>query len=175
MSTPRPDAGSPEPAGAAEHPAAAEPGTADAVAADAAGAASTADAAPADAAGAAEPGTAAAADAAEGPETDTGDVTETADAPVGDSPAPVVRAVDVADPSRRRRAPRYGRFAVAGFLLAAVLSAVLTLLPQGGTPLAQYDPRDVFLILLIGLGTVGVLAGLTWALISDRRSLRRRR
>lgn len=147
MSTPRPDAGSPEPAGAAEHSAAAEPGTADA----------------------------AAADAAEGPETDTGDVTETADAPVGDSPAPVVRAVDVADPSRRRRAPRYGRFAVAGFLLAAVLSAVLTLLPQGGTPLAQYDPRDVFLILLIGLGTVGVLAGLTWALISDRRSLRRRR
>ncbi len=56
-----------------------------------------------------------------------------------------------------------------------MLSAVLTLLPQGGTPLAQYDPRDVFLILLIGLGTVGVLAGLTWALISDRRSLRRRR
>ena len=87
----------------------------------------------------------------------------------------VARAVDVADASRRRRAPRYGRFAVVGFLLGAVIAAVLTQFPQGDTPLAQYDPRDVFLILLLGLGTVGVLAGLTWALISDRRSLRRRR
>lgn len=74
-----------------------------------------------------------------------------------------------------RRAPRYGRFAVVGFLLGAVLAAVLTQLPQDQTPLAQYAPRDVFLILLIALGVVGTLAGLTWALISDRRSLRRRR
>lgn len=82
--------------------------------------------------------------------------------------APVARVLDAADPGTVRRAPRYGRFAFAGLVVGAVLALVLALLG-----VSEYSLRDVFLILVIALGTVGVLAGLSWALISDRRSLRR--
>ena len=95
-------------------------------------------------------------------------------APPADPPAeegPVARVADVADPSRVRRAPRYGRFGFLGFLLGALLSFALTFLPVGGGSL----PRGtLFLLLLLALGTAGVFAGLTWALVADRRSLRRR-
>src|SRR5699024_1575810 len=84
--------------------------------------------------------------------------------------APVARVADVADPSRVRRAPRYGRFGLAGFLVGAVLSLALTFVPDA----LEISRGSLFLVLLIGLGTVGVLAGLTWALVADRRSLRGR-
>lgn len=92
--------------------------------------------------------------------------------PQADADAPVVRAADVADASRRRRAPRYGRFVLVGLLVAAALSLALTFVP-----VAEYEisRRDLFLLLLLSLGTVGVLAGLAWALASDRRSLRRQK
>ncbi len=80
-----------------------------------------------------------------------------------------VFVVDVADPSRLRRAPRYGRFGFVGFLLGAVLS--LALLPLGDS---GASPGSLFLLLLLGLGTAGVFGGLLWALVADRRSLRRR-
>lgn len=85
---------------------------------------------------------------------------------------PPRRVVDVADPSRVRRAPRYGRFAVAGFLLAAVLSFALTFLPVAGTDLSR---GNLFLLLLLGLGTLGIALGILLALWSDRRSMRRQR
>lgn len=92
------------------------------------------------------------------------------DAPPAET-GPVARVADVADTSRMRRAPRYGRFGLAGLLLGALLSLALTFLPVGGDDL----PRGtLFLLLLLALGTAGVFAGLTWALVADRRSLRRR-
>lgn len=91
-------------------------------------------------------------------------------APETDGP-PVVRAVEVADESRRRRAPRYGRFGLVGFVVGAFVSLALTLLPIGDSDLGQ---RDLFLLLVLGLGTAGVFAGLTVAYLLDRRSLRRR-
>lgn len=92
-------------------------------------------------------------------------------APVPDDGAPVARAVDVADPSKVRRAPRYGRFGFVGFLVGAVLSLALAFLPLGDSGLS---PGSLFLLLLLGLGTAGVFGGLLWALVADRRSLRRR-
>ncbi len=97
------------------------------------------------------------------------DAAPPADPPV--EPGPVARVVDVADPSRVRRAPRYGRFGFVGFLLGAALALVLTFLPVGADNLS---PGTLFLLLLLATGTAGVFAGLTWALVADRRSLRRR-
>ena len=84
--------------------------------------------------------------------------------------APVARVADVADHSRLRRAPRYGRFGIVGFLAGALLSLVLTFVPNS----LEISRGALFLVLLLALGTVGVFAGLTWALVADRRSLRRR-
>lgn len=83
--------------------------------------------------------------------------------------APVVRAMDVAHPSTVRRAPRYGRFGMIGFLLGVIASLVLALVG-----VSDFSTRDVFLVLLIGLGTAGIFGGLLVALVSDRRSMRRR-
>ncbi|QDB80413.1 hypothetical protein FHE66_00185 [Georgenia sp. 311] len=85
--------------------------------------------------------------------------------------APVARVADVADHSRVRRAPRYGRFGIVGFLVGALLSLVLALVPDG----LEISRGALFLVLLLALGTAGVFAGLTWALVADRRSLRRTR
>ncbi len=82
---------------------------------------------------------------------------------------PVARVVDAADPVTVRQAPRYGRFALAGFLLGALLSLVLPLFGS-----SAYSLRDIVLVLLIALGPIGTFAGLGLALLLDRRSLRRR-
>lgn len=87
-------------------------------------------------------------------------------------PAPIARAAEVADASRVRRAPRYGRFGFVGLLAGAALSLALTFVPVTASQLSR---GDLFLLLLLGFGTAGIFAGLTWALVSDRRSLRRRR
>lgn len=82
---------------------------------------------------------------------------------------PVARVADVVDPSQVRQAPRYGRFGLAGFLVGALLSLVLTFVPTD----LDVSRGALFLVLLLGLGTAGVFGGLTWALVADRRSLRR--
>lgn len=102
------------------------------------------------------------------PSPDSASTTSGADAPAHEGP--VVRAVDVAAASRRRRAPRYGRFGFLGFLIGAISSLVLTLAPVGDSELTQ---RDLFFVLLIPLGTAGIFAGLLCAFALDRRSLRR--
>ncbi|MCM3660329.1 histidine kinase [Georgenia satyanarayanai] len=119
-----------------------------------------------------EPAPAASPDPAAPPAADVAPPADTA-SPAGPpaEDAPVARAIDVADPSRVRRAPRYGRFGLLGFILGALLSLALTFLPVGGSGLAR---GTLFLLLLLALGTAGVFAGLTWALVADRRSLRRR-
>lgn len=85
---------------------------------------------------------------------------------------PVRRVRDVADPSRVRRAPRYGRFALAGVVLAALVSFGLTFVPGAEEGLTR---RNLFLLLLLSLGCLGILLGVLAAMWSDRRSLRRRR
>lgn len=95
--------------------------------------------------------------------------------PVAPEPAepvatePVGRVVD---PARLRRAPRYGRFAVGGFLLGAVASLVLTLVTVSDDGLSS---RNLFLLLLLTLGSTGIVLGLVTAQWVDRRSLRKRR
>lgn len=96
-------------------------------------------------------------------------------APAEQAPAesgPVHRVVDVADPSRVRRAPRYGRFALAGLLLAMAVSFGLTFVPGAEDGLTR---RNLFFLLLLALGSLGIILGLLVALWTDRRSLRRRR
>lgn len=96
-------------------------------------------------------------------------------APAEQAPAetgPVHRVVDVADPSRVRRAPRYGRFALAGLLLAMAVSFGLTFVPGAEDGLTR---RNLFFLLLLALGSLGIVLGLLVALWTDRRSLRRRR
>ncbi|WP_052436295.1 hypothetical protein [Georgenia sp. SUBG003] len=98
---------------------------------------------------------------------------EPADAPAepADAPAePEVRVADVVDRSTVRRAPRYGRFVLAGVALAAVVSGLLALL----TPPSQYSPSDLFWILFLLLGFVLGLAAAGLAVVLDRRSVRRR-
>lgn len=101
---------------------------------------------------------------------DAGPTADDAESPA--AAGPTVRVVDVADPSRVRRAPRYGRFAFAGLLLAVVVSFGLTFVPGAETGLTR---RNLFFLLLLGLGSLGILLGLLVALWTDRRSLRRRR
>lgn len=96
---------------------------------------------------------------------------DTARSAAPDDGAPVARVLDVADPSRMRRAPLYGRFGFVGFLVGAALALALVFLPVGDS---EISPGSLFLLLLIPLGTAGVLGGLLWALVADRRSLRRR-
>lgn len=112
-----------------------------------------------------------AADADDAPAGDA-DAGPTTDAESPAAAGPVHRVVDVADPSRVRRAPRYGRFAFAGLLLAVVVSFGLTFVPGAETGLTR---RNLFFLLLLGLGSLGILFGLLVALWTDRRSLRRRR
>lgn len=80
----------------------------------------------------------------------------------------MVHVHEAAHPSKRRRAPRYGRFAFTGFVVGLVLAIVLTALPIG----VDVNARALFLILAIILGGLGILAGYTLALILDRRSIK---
>lgn len=68
-----------------------------------------------------------------------------------------------------RQAPRYGRFILTGLLLAAVVAFILALITRGWSGLSA---SNTFWILLIALGTAGVLTGAGVAYWLDRRSLR---
>lgn len=80
-------------------------------------------------------------------------------------PAPRPTAVVVR--SSLRRAPRYGRFALAGVLLGAVLAALSTLFVPPGAIVG----RDaIFILVFLGLGSAGALIGCFLAVLADRRS-----
>ena len=113
-------------------------------------------------------------DAVEDTANDDARAPESQDAGVSDEPAtqePSHLVVDVADPARRRRAPRYGRFGFIGLLLGAAVSLGLTLFTVSDDGLSA---RNLFFLLLLTLGSVGLVLGLLTAMWIDRRSLRRR-
>ncbi|MRG59298.1 hypothetical protein GE115_05350 [Agromyces sp. CFH 90414] len=90
--------------------------------------------------------------------------------PADDGSAPVVVPMVVTsevddEAVTVRRAPRYGRFIVAGFVLGAILALVLTFaFPEN----EEFDRGQVFGFLLLGLGTVGVAFGAIVALVFDK-------
>ncbi len=88
--------------------------------------------------------------------------------PDGDAPP----ATTLVARSTLRRAPRYGRFALAGFAVGAVLAALAAILGPPGTILGR---GAIFLLVLLAFGSAGALTGSVLAVVSDRRSLRRRR
>ena len=69
--------------------------------------------------------------------------------------------------SSLRRAPRFGRFILAGVLLGALLAAVATLLGPENSILGR---QAAFILVFLALGTAGALIGALLALIADRRS-----
>ncbi|MHB1064675.1 MAG: hypothetical protein ACYC1Z_09360 [Georgenia sp.] len=73
------------------------------------------------------------------------------------------------DPTRLRRAPRYGRIVTLGMLAGVLGAAVLTLF----SPASALSQGNLFALLLITSVPVGALAGAVVALVLDRRSLRR--
>jgi hypothetical protein len=77
----------------------------------------------------------------------------------------------LAAPSTTRRAPRYGRFAFAGVLVGALVSALAAILGPQPEGLGR---GTIFLLVFLALGSLGALTGVLLAIAADRRSLRRR-
>ncbi|KAE8764619.1 hypothetical protein [Georgenia thermotolerans] len=90
----------------------------------------------------------------------------------GTEPAaePEYRVADLVDRSTVRRAPRFGRFVLAGILVGAVVSAGLAVL----SPSDHLARSDLFWLLFLSLGAAGALAGLGVAVFLDRRSWEQR-
>ncbi len=76
----------------------------------------------------------------------------------------------LAAPSTTRRAPRYGRFALAGVLAGALVAALAAILGPPGEVLGR---GTIFLLLFLAFGGAGALLGALAAVLADRRSLRR--
>ena len=72
----------------------------------------------------------------------------------------------IADPSYVRRAPRYGRFAIAGVLLGALVALALAVF---GTSSAQLDTWGMFLVLAAVLAPLGALIACLFAVLGERR------
>ncbi|MFC4556303.1 hypothetical protein [Georgenia faecalis] len=89
----------------------------------------------------------------------------------GEEPAPAPPAVRTAvvDPATLRRAPRYGRFAGVGVLLGALVAFGVAFLGD-----SELGRGTIFLLLLVGLGSLGALVGALLAVRADRRSVRDR-
>ncbi len=69
---------------------------------------------------------------------------------------------------RHRRAPRYGRFIVAGIFGGALVSFLLAVVTRGWSGLSA---ANTFWLLLLSLGVIGMGAGAALAYLLDRRSL----
>lgn len=83
------------------------------------------------------------------------------------SQEPAARPTAVVARSTLRRAPRYGRFALVGVLVGAVLAALSTVLVPPGGILG----RDaIFILVFLALGSAGALIGCFLAVVADRRS-----
>ncbi len=106
------------------------------------------------------------------------------DAPTGATPAPdppeqgalpagstdhldARQMVERAAPETVRRAPRYGRFALAGVLVGAFAAALAAVVGPPGEVLGR---GAIFLLLFLLLGSVGALVGAVLAVLADRRS-----
>ena len=73
--------------------------------------------------------------------------------------------------STLRRAPRFGRFALAGVAIGAFLAAAAAILGPPGDVLGR---GAIFLLLFLALGSAGLLIAGLVAVLAERRSLRRR-
>ena len=85
------------------------------------------------------------------------------------SPAPAARPTKTVARSTLRRAPRFGRFILAGIVAAALLAALAAAVSQ---PLPYLGRGGVFLIVFVGLGVAGAAIGSLLAVLADRRSLK---
>lgn len=97
-------------------------------------------------------------------------------APSGPSTSPgEVEIEDVVDPATVRRAPRYRAFFTAGILLGAVLGlGVGGAWLQSGASQGVFKPGVYFTVILVTCTAVGAAVAGLWAVLADRRSLRRR-
>ena len=86
-----------------------------------------------------------------------------------------VEIESVVDPATVRRAPRYRAFFTVGILLGTVLGLGL-----GGawlqSPVSEpvFKPGVYFTVILVTCAALGAAVAGLWAVIADRRSLRRR-
>ncbi|PFG18814.1 hypothetical protein [Serinibacter salmoneus] len=95
--------------------------------------------------------------------------------PVGTDP---VNVAAVADPTRVRRAPRFGSFVFTAVILAALLAGLATFVRDAFLPPEELVGRalgagGMFLLLWLGLSAFFVLAAYAIAVALDRRSVRR--
>ena len=90
----------------------------------------------------------------------------------GRAPLGAVEIAALAAPSTTRRAPRYGRFALAGVLVGALVSALAAILGPQPEALSR---GTIFLLVFLALGSLGALTGVLLAIAADRRSLRGQR
>lgn len=72
--------------------------------------------------------------------------------------------------ARHRSAPRYGRFATTGLLLAGITAFVLAIITQGWSELTS---TNFFWLAVLWLAPFFVGVGLVVAYLLDRRSIRR--
>lgn len=111
-----------------------------------------------------------------GPSDDAGEKDELAGVAHEDGPIEVV--AQVADPTRVRRAPRFGAFVFVGIALAFLLAGLLSFvrdsfLPPEEVAARALDSWGIFWLLLLGLGAFFALASFAVAVWLDRRSVRR--
>ncbi|MFC7407171.1 hypothetical protein [Georgenia alba] len=88
-----------------------------------------------------------------------------------------VRVAGAVDRRTVRRAPRYGRFVVAGIILGGVLAYLLSGVPPSPEAVrtGQVVGRsDLFWLLFLTCGFFGGIGGAVLALVVDRVSLRSR-
>jgi len=86
-----------------------------------------------------------------------------------------VEIEDVVDPATVRRAPRYRAFFTAGILLGAVLGlGVGGAWLQSGASQGVFKPGVYFTVILVTCTALGAAVAGLWAVLADRRSLRRR-
>ena len=98
--------------------------------------------------------------------------------PEGELIAESARLSDVVDPTRVRRAPRFGSFVFVGIFLAALVSGLLSFVRDSFLPPEQLagralDAGGMFLVLFIFFGATFVLIAFGIAVWLDRRSVRR--
>ncbi len=90
----------------------------------------------------------------------------------GQPPLGAAEIAALAAPSTTRRAPRYGRFALAGVIVGALVSALAAILGPEPETLSR---GTIFLLVFLALGSLGALIGVLLAIAADRRSLRGQR
>ena len=101
------------------------------------------------------------------PDATTPDTAETLDTAESLAPADTVPVTAVVDPRTVRRAPRFKAFAVTGIVVGLLVSAALNVFA-----LEPGHPGWSRSILTLEVTLAGLVVGVVWALVADRRSRR---